>query len=353
MWFLSSFCGDNADYTIYKIRYMGYQDSSNVLESGFSLYVRLCHLLHFDFRMFLIVTYAAIYIMLSWFVLKNVKKPNMFLFPYSISVFFIDYLQIRNYIAFSLILIGLHYFIKDNTSKANMVFIVMVVVASMFHFACIFYLLFLLVKKVNINDLVLWIVIFDIIGVLFLRPKTVFFICKLFIGERKANQILNFNTQLVEGSENGMKFVLKYYIVIIVTCCVMWLVSYVFRQKKIHTAFLSFRSVQNPVSEKIVCLKKCVLMCLLILPALLYNVEIYRLQRNSVLIFYALIAMYCNAYGKNKLIYRDDDGGLCVNININYAVLLTGSIIILYVQVYKLATFEKTATALFENNVLF
>ena len=150
-----------------------------------------------------------------------------------------------------------------------------------------------------------------------------------------------------------MKFVLKYYIVIIVTCCVMWLVSYVFRQKKIHTAFLSFRSVQNPVSEKIVCLKKCVLMCLLILPALLYNVEIYRLQRNSVLIFYALIAMYCNAYGKNKLIYRDDDGGLCVNININYAVLLTGSIIILYVQVYKLATFEKTATALFENNVLF
>ena len=92
MWFLSSFCGDNADYTIYKIRYMGYQDSSNVLESGFSLYVRLCHLLHFDFRMFLIVTYAAIYIMLSWFVLKNVKKPNMFLFPYSISVFFIDFL---------------------------------------------------------------------------------------------------------------------------------------------------------------------------------------------------------------------------------------------------------------------
>lgn len=106
------------------------------------------------YQLFFIATSLIIYIPISWFCLKHSRDPELSILVYLFYPFmFLESMSaVRNYMAFSMVLIALS-MIMRNRIRTSLVWIV---VAFGFHLSALFALLLIPVYKIRLNKMVLW-----------------------------------------------------------------------------------------------------------------------------------------------------------------------------------------------------
>ncbi len=106
------------------------------------------------YQLFFILTSLIIYIPLSWFCLKHSRDPELSLLVYLFYPFmFLESMSaVRNYMAFSMILIALSMIIQKRI-KASLIWIF---VAFGFHLSALFALLLIPVYKIKLKKALLW-----------------------------------------------------------------------------------------------------------------------------------------------------------------------------------------------------
>ncbi len=139
---------------------------NNQFEFGFQQLNRLCYTLGLSYNQFLllvtIIGYSLINSTISLF-----TKNKLYVYTlYFVYPFLFDVVQIRNFLAMSVIIYGSRYII---TYQKNYIkFIIYIFIAASFHITSYFYLLILLIQIKNNKILFISIVSFTIIGILFL-----------------------------------------------------------------------------------------------------------------------------------------------------------------------------------------
>ncbi|KON82895.1 hypothetical protein AF331_18785 [Rossellomorea marisflavi] len=147
MWILFGWNTGNADYNNYNYIY-NFIDASGdypAVEVGFKWIVKICILLGLNYNGFLI-TYSFIGLMLITSTAKKfTNNTTLVLVLYFVYPFLLDVVQIRNFLSMALMVFATRYLIQDGW-KGVLKYILLILIATTFHYSSIFYLLFLLTK---------------------------------------------------------------------------------------------------------------------------------------------------------------------------------------------------------------
>ena len=147
------FCGnnENPDYVGYKFKYDSIKNhnATDFIFSdpyiGFNILQFISHAIGLNYQEFLFIVallgYALIIDTLHYF------HANMsyVLLLYLFYPFFYDVIQIKNFLAMSIVIYSIRYLL-DNTKLATLKYVVLIIVASLFHIVSVSYLLLLLTK---------------------------------------------------------------------------------------------------------------------------------------------------------------------------------------------------------------
>lgn len=117
-------------------------------EIGFNTFMYICKfVLHFNFFQFKFVTYFICMLLIYSTYRKFTYNFSLFLFPFILYEMFFDGIQIRNFIAISIIFFGLPYLLQRKI-RGTIVYLFCVVIASLFHSSAI---AFAVLALANIN----------------------------------------------------------------------------------------------------------------------------------------------------------------------------------------------------------
>ncbi len=147
------FCGnnENPDYVGYKFKYdsiKNHNATDFVFSNpyiGFNMLQFICHAIGLNYQAFLFIVallgYALIINTLHYF------HANMsyVLLLYLFYPFFYDVIQIKNFLAMSIVIYSIRYLL-NNTKSATLKYVVLIILASLFHIVSVSYLLLLLTK---------------------------------------------------------------------------------------------------------------------------------------------------------------------------------------------------------------
>lgn len=131
----------------------------NLFEIGFEMLIFLCKLLGFNFNAFLFVSSLIIFVPIYFLVVKHSKNPILSLFAYStLGVYSMSFNGLRQFIAFSLFLIGIQYIIKGG-KLSFFKYILIITVAVLFHSSAmvLYPVYFLKFVKLNIPTMLVFI----------------------------------------------------------------------------------------------------------------------------------------------------------------------------------------------------
>lgn len=153
--------------------YISYQQAPflsfmDTYEPGYLLLEKIGLFLNFDYIQFRIVLFFILLVILNK-ALKNITSKRVFFFYlfYSMYFIFIDTVQVRNFIAFSLVLYGLSFLIKKVDNKSIFKYVLYVMIASTIHISSLLYLVFLVLVLKNRKKIAAIIVSLSLIGCLF------------------------------------------------------------------------------------------------------------------------------------------------------------------------------------------
>ncbi len=147
------FCGnnENPDYVGYKFKYdsiKNHNATDFVFSNpyiGFNMLQFICHAIGLNYQAFLFIVallgYALIINTLHYF------HANMsyVLLLYLFYPFFYDVIQIKNFLAMSIVIYSIRYLL-DTKKSATLKYVVLIIAASLFHILSVSYLLLLLTK---------------------------------------------------------------------------------------------------------------------------------------------------------------------------------------------------------------
>ena len=140
-----SFSTNNPDIKNYENIYLYLSQTGNYsysgVEIGFSLLMKFSVFLGLDYYGFLIILGTITTMLLYNFTVKYSNNPSIVLIMYIIFPFFLEVVQIRNYLASLIVLNAITFLI----SKKYFKYCVAIIFASLFHTTSLFYLLFVLV----------------------------------------------------------------------------------------------------------------------------------------------------------------------------------------------------------------
>lgn len=123
----------------------------DLFEISFEILIFLCKLLGFNFNAFLFVSSLIIFIPIYFLVVKHSKNPILSLFAYStLGIYSMSFNGLRQFIAFSLFLIGIQYIIKGG-KLSFLKYITIITVAVLFHSSAMVLYPVYFVKFVNLN----------------------------------------------------------------------------------------------------------------------------------------------------------------------------------------------------------
>lgn len=144
MWVFFGWNYWNGDYDMYEAMYKDLFEIIDIFkyEGGYDALMLLSNLIGFDFQEFLIIVSAFILLSLLRFLLIFSKFPAIVAFFFMFAFFPLQFVLLRNFLAFSILLLGLIPLLKDSRYK-YLKYIFAVLVASTIHISSFFYLLFL------------------------------------------------------------------------------------------------------------------------------------------------------------------------------------------------------------------
>lgn len=155
MWLLWGWNYSNGDYEAYKTLYNNALILEGNYEVGYKLLMIIARLLNLEFQQFIIVISLIVVILWGRFILKCSNVPALYVSCIFLVFFPLDYVLVRNTLAFSIVLQGLCAVIKQN--KHSLIkYLLFVLLASSIHFSTFFYLTLIPVlwtKKINFKAL--------------------------------------------------------------------------------------------------------------------------------------------------------------------------------------------------------
>lgn len=124
------------DYSGYEIVYNGNRQST--FEIGFNLANRLCKSIGFTYQQFLFI-YELCGIIIGLTVIKRITDNYHYVLAmYLMTAVFMDTNQIRNFMAYMLLALALTYLAE----KRNLIYEILVIIASLFHISSVLFVLF-------------------------------------------------------------------------------------------------------------------------------------------------------------------------------------------------------------------
>lgn len=276
----------NADYNAYKSAFDQNANISN--DIGYNFLVSVFDYLGLSYHVFLFFISLSGALLISSTIIKFSLQPIKVLVLYMIFPFFFDIVQIRNFMAFSIVIFALRYL--STYSKRNLIkYCLCILLAFSFHMVSFIYLAFLLVYIKNIKTIYRISIITAVSGsVLFLESYKL--IRTNFIGEalKKINpKILYY---LYNHLEERTRLL---FIIYILSLC---LITYI-----IYKYFWKHKNDRNSIEiENIVFLTKICIVSLIFIIFVILDPTLFRIYRNVILCYY-MLSTYITYDKKTKL----------------------------------------------------
>ena len=171
-WVFFSFVTDNADYYNYQYMYdrISTDFSSFNVEFGYkavSLFSKTVLGLNYHQFRILISTIALILLYLT--VVKYTKNTAYVMALFTLCPMAICVVQIRNWVAFSIVLFGIR-FLEKMTYKGYIQYAVCVLIATTLHYSCFFYILLIAFMVIDKRKLYLSVIVWNFVGRLLFVP---------------------------------------------------------------------------------------------------------------------------------------------------------------------------------------
>lgn len=319
MWILMGFNNYNSDYYVYKQMFditviNGFNPDGNI-EIGYRILMYLFSKITRDYTFFLCIISFILIGSLILIIRLFTTQVFQVIVLYFIYGFSINAIQIRNFFAMNLFMIGLYFLLKKKCHRNLLLYIFFVVLASLFHRVMLFYLVLICIN-LNINK-IYKISVFLSLGILFLRNPIV-----QFFSESKYNTYLS-ETNNISIYSGSNVLVLIYFVTN------LFFVMYFYNQIKNNKAF-----ALNILKINILITSSFFLVVL--------NNNFIRLIRNVFVMNYILFAIYA----KNEITRTTVK---------NYIVILA-YILYIYASFYffivRGSAFDTGFLALFRNNLI-
>lgn len=315
MWILFALNYYNVDYHNYKAAYesIGNGISSDYFEIGFLLLIRFFNLLNFSYQGFLIVIATVTLFIFYKGISYITKNTAIVLLLFFIYPFILDIVQYRNFLGFAICLYGLHYILKEEVNKEDIIkYILLVLLAMQIHKSMIIYL-FLLILLIKNNKTIISLSIILFIGILFF----VYF-----------NNIFLYVLRLV-----GLESFIRYEVDYNYSTFIQFSLLYVFY------LILGIIKYKNNYNSK---LFRFLIVSIIFLPFIILNGNSSRFFRNI------LVVIYCVFFQNSFSIYRKAKS---IDIIIMILVIIA-PIAVFYVQLMNGFYFYDVVLPIFKSNLL-
>jgi len=292
MWIL--FWGNyyNHDYEVYFNLYNTNGIYAETIEFGFIFLINLGNLLNMNYHTFLSTIYIGCLILIHTTVKKYTSNFNLVYLFYFFTPFLVDIIQIRNFIAMSLVIYSINFLFEEK----NTLFLVLILFAATFHRQALVYLTLVLINlfkrnKNIINYMILLSISFSII-MLFNNKDIPFWeeISGLFNLEK---------VNIYMDSQVNLGFII-YWGRQLISNIVIYISLKL--NSPLKTQDGNFKSVQTKFTYLIYWVNKILL---LFLPLYLIDSNFYRISRNTLILNYIVFAITLKNIRKksNKIIY--------------------------------------------------
>lgn len=342
LWLLFGWSFGTADWEIYTNRYENYITMSSRTEFLFTGLMKFGHTFHMDFRQFLIIISLVCLFLICFTIWRLSSAPGMALALYSIFSFPMDVTQIRFFIAFSVVIFGLNFYmdyINRKNIKSLVLWIGTVLVAMNIHMLAILSLLFLLPLFFNRKIII---AVAGGVTVIMLGLSTlssrVMSVISSFLGEEKAELVMS---QSEKYSKSTVYFVwFKIVFIFAGFLALYFLIKYFMKSGKFNYR-LSNREGYEKALDTVL---DCNIIILVVLGLVTVTTDFYRIQQIVVLMNYIVISNYMVRvrYGKISLI---NIAVICISVFFAFMSL--------YYLVISSANIDTVFWPLFEKNVIF
>jgi hypothetical protein len=155
IWVLSAFASGNADSGIYENRYNFYQSFTGMSEVGWQTLMLAFNSLGFEYQTFRCVLIAVELLLVASAIHRVTDEPCFVLAAYMIFPFCMDVVQMRFALADAIAFSGMAFLFEPvlrggaGIKHGRALFICLILLASLFHFIAILYLLLLLIPRLR------------------------------------------------------------------------------------------------------------------------------------------------------------------------------------------------------------
>lgn len=323
MYMLLAFRTAGADIGVYLSRFMYYKEFSSFTEILFTRYIYMFNRFGLSFDTFIQVSAILCLIVPVTYIYKESTYPCRVLSMYMLYSFPIDGVQIRNTLAFGIILIGL---ICQEKRKWNstIIYIICVILATLVHATSIIYIIFLpinILERKKLSWKVCAFFIFELLTVLFFKEILI---------RNISGGGLNIS-YLISHSVNDSHRILVY----ITKSIIMFILEY--GLLTLYERNCLINNVEN--REKVNFVSKLNWISLFVIPLYFFSVDLYRIQR--YLFIFILVIIFGTRIRQMK--------------NTNNRIMYWGASVLSYFIIYYMffihsSDYETTIIALLESN---
>ena len=186
----------NPDYETYNRLYSNIQSGASVFntseaEIGYQILMKIGALLGLSYKMFISIVSLCCYALIHSTVKRFCTNYNYIYVLYFIFPFFLDVVQIRNFIVMSLFIYAVRY-LFDNTKRSQMKYILIIFLGSLIHYSLLLFLPMILISFDSRKNLIRIISVTSVFGslIILLNNKEIPFIKQIASFVFDSNKVL-------------------------------------------------------------------------------------------------------------------------------------------------------------------
>ena len=327
MWVLFTFNYNNADYSMYMNMYYGYIEQSS--EFFFSFLLDMARKINLSYIVFRgIYGFICLYL-IGITIYKNSKNKSLVLSFYFLFPFVLDVVQIRHFMAISIITYAIPLLYSDN-KKSIFKYILLNILAIGFHYMAIFYLILILVKRFSIKKVTIISIVAQIIFLFVMQSNILIDILLKFLPENKV--YIYFISDKLRSS---YLLILQCLIVQLISLISVFVCYYIYRKHNKCIDNIDTKKEINIYKNTL----KINLLILILIPAYFYNLDLIRIFRGISIMNFIAIG---NAIEKKNI--KDN----IIPITIGFALVM----LLFYFLILKVNIFEKTGFMVLNYNYI-
>ncbi len=167
LWLLYAFNFHNGDYDAYEAYYNTRALSDWGIEIGFGFLMYISKVMGLTYSMFQVIIATISVFLIYRFSMKISKKPALLLSLYALTYFPLDYVLMRNFLAFAIFLNFFLPRLMDLNASNNALIPIKISICALFHQTSVFFYLFALASKKNFLRFFDFIIVFFVLIILY------------------------------------------------------------------------------------------------------------------------------------------------------------------------------------------